>query len=520
MPRGPRRVAAAVLSGTLLLAGAVLLTGGIAAAQDPSASPAPSAPATSPLPVPSVDPCASPLPSPAASTVPAESAAPSSAPSAAPSVAPDASVAPEPSTAPVASAAPCGPAASPEPSAEPSAEPTDEPTGKIPKAKPVTISLRKVADGFENPNGIFNAGDDRLFVADQLGYVSVLKPNKDGTFRNAGTFLDITDRVACCGEKGFLGLAFPPDYKESGKFYVTYAGAGHQWYLDEMRVSKKDPDQADKHYRRNLIHIYKPHDFHWGGDMYFGPDGYLWIGMGDGGFGGRNDDPGDPENRAQDLSQIFGKFLRIDPKDPDGKGKKTAKYGIPEDNPYVGVKGAAPEIWLRGVRNPWRWSFDSATGDLWVTDVGFHKWEEVDRLKAPKTGKGANLGWRLMEGPICYNPAVNCQDKAKGKLTKPIVSYEHVATPRGYQCAVTGGFVYRGKLFPAMRSWYFFGDYCSGQIFQVDSAGPDKQPLDTALDTDFLISTMGTDANGEIYVADYTLNKETAIYRLEGKPKR
>jgi glucose/arabinose dehydrogenase len=470
----------------LFLAGAMLLSGGIVAAQDPSPSPVPFAtPGETPLP--SVDPCASPLPT----------MGPIAEPSA---------IAPLPSSLPAA----VDPCASPEPT-------TDPESGRVPEARPVTISLRKVAEGFENPNGLFSAGDDRLFVGEQEGYIVLLKPNADGTFRDAGTFLDIRDRVECCGEKGFLGVAFPPDYAESGRFYVTYAGAGHNWYLDERRVSKDDPDRADPEFRRNLIKEYKPRDYHWGGNMAFGPDGYLWIGMGDGGFDGGSNDPGDPDNRAQDLSTIFGKFLRIDPADPDGRDGE-ARYTIPADNPYVDQRGARPEIWLRGVRNPWRWSFDRVTGDLWVTDVGMHTWEEVDRLKAPDRGKGANLGWRLMEGPDCYNPSTGCDRGVD--LTMPIAAYLHEVAPGGYRCAITGGYVYRGEESPAMRSWYFYADYCSGTIFKLDSAGRNRQRVDVALDTDLAISAMGQDAKGEIYVLDYTLNKATGIYRIEGKPGR
>jgi glucose/arabinose dehydrogenase len=515
---------------TLLLAGGLLLSGGVVAAQDPS--PAPSVlPGASAVPdaspaasaAPTVDPCASPLPSPetspgaspAAAESPALVAEPSAAPSVAPAASPVAGTSPATSAAPTAIPTfdPCAPLESPEPSGN------GHSGDKVVKARPVTVSLRKVAEGFSNPNGLVNAGDDRLFVLEQEGFVTLLKPAKDGTFRNAGTFLDIRDRVICCGEKGLLGLAFPPDYADSGRFYVTYAGPSHNWYLDEMRVSKDDPDRADPKYRRSLIKEYKPRDFHWGGNMAFGPDGYLWIGMGDGGFNGGPNDPGDPDNRAQDLSTIFGKFLRIDPTDPDGKGKKTARYTIPADNPYVNKKGARPEIWLRGVRNPWRWSFDRVTGDLWITDVGMHTWEEVNRLKGDDPGKGANLGWRLMEGPDCYNPATGC-NRPKDDLTMPIVAYRHEVGPGGFQCAITGGYVYRGERFPALRSWYFFGDYCSGTIFKIDSAGKNRQKLDIALDTGLAISSMGTDDKGEIYVIDYTLNKATAIYRLEGKAKR
>jgi glucose/arabinose dehydrogenase len=367
-----------------------------------------------------------------------------------------------------------------------------------------------VAGTFQNANGIFNAGDDRLFVTEQEGYVVVLTRKPDGTFRNAGTFLDIRDRVACCGEKGLLGLAFPPDYKRTGRFYVTYAGSGHTWNLDERRVSDSNPNRADPDFRRSLIRIYKPRDYHWGGNMAFGPDGYLWIGMGDGGFDGGPNDPGDPDNRAQDLGQIFGKMLRIDPRNPDGPG--GAKYGIPPDNPFAKRRA---EVWALGLRNPWRWSFDRLTNDLWITDVGMHDWEEVNRAKAPNKGKGANYGWRLMEGPDCYNPSSGCQSGRDLKM--PIAEYRHADTSSGYLCAITGGFVYRGKASPALRSWYVFGDYCSGAIFMLDSGGPNHQRPRLGLDTDFTISSMGEDVNGEIYVADY--HDGASLWRLVGRPR-
>ena len=500
----------------LMMASALVLSGGVVVAQDPSPSPAASvAPSSSPGA--SIDPCASPipsaLPSPGvdASASPAGSVAPSALPSPDPAGSPD----------PTASLDPCAspaPPTSPAPSAEPSTDPVPQRTPRPDRddPKPVSISLRKVAEGFENPNGLVHAGDDRLFVLEQLGYIEVLKPQPDGSFRKAGIFLDIRDRVVCCGEKGLLGVAFPPDYAQTGRFYVTYAGAGQAWYLDERRVSKDDPDRADPDFRRSLIKEFKPLNYHWGGNMHFGPDGYLWIGMGDGGFGGEPGDPGDPGNRAQDLGTIFGKFLRIDPRDPDGRG--GAKYGIPADNPYAKRAGARPEIWLRGVRNPWGWGFDPLTGDLWVPDVGMSTWEEVNRLRAPERGRGANLGWRLMEGYDCYNPASGCE---RGKdLVLPLVGYRHEVTSGGFQCAITGGRVYRGERSPAMRGWYFFTDYCSGTIFKANAGGRNRQPVDVALDTDLAISAMGQDAAGEIYVLDYTLNKSTAIYRIDGKPKR
>jgi glucose/arabinose dehydrogenase len=403
---------------------------------------------------------------------------------------------------------PPDPSERPDPSETPEATPTPTATpkpAKVPKAKKVDVGLVKVADGFENANGIVNAGDSRLFVVEQEGYVVVLKRKQDGTYRKAGNFLDIRSRVICCGEKGMLGLAFPPDYAETGYFYVSFAGTGHTWNLEERRVSKGNPDRADPEYKRRLIRVYKPRDYHWAGDIHFGPDGYLYVTVGDGGFGGDIDDPGDPENRAQDLGVIFGKMLRISPR----RGRQgSARYGIPDSNPFVNERGAEPEIWAYGLRNPWRWSFDRVTGDLWIGDVGMWRWEEVNRDKAPNAGKGLNFGWRRMEGPVCYNPPKGCDT---GGLTKPFASIRH----QNGVCAVTGGYVYRGERYPRLRSWYVFADYCSGRIYLLDSAGKRGTKPKVALDTDYQISALGEDAAGELYIADY--GPGNTIYRITGK---
>jgi pimeloyl-ACP methyl ester carboxylesterase/glucose/arabinose dehydrogenase len=403
------------------------------------------------------------------------------------------------------------------PSADPSPTPDTSPApdgtprpgksarpAKAPKARPVTVGLVKVAAGFENANGINNAGDKRLFVSEQEGYVEVLKPSKDGTFRDAGKFLDIRSRVVCCGEKGFLGIAFPPDYTETGYFYITFAGTGHTWNLEERRVSATDPDRADPNYKRRLIRVYKPLDFHWAGDMHFGADGYLYVTVGDGGFGGTTKDPGDPANRAQDLSVIFGKMLRIDPR---GTRKPGDRYTVPASNPFVKVRGAQPEIWAYGLRNPWRWSFDRLTHDLWIGDVGMWSYEEVNRAEAPDAAKGDNFGWRRMEGPACYNPARHCDN---GKLTLPFSWYAH----QNGMCAVAGGYVYRGNQYPALRSWYVFGDYCSGRIMLLNSAGKTGQKPRLALDTKANISAFGEGADGELYMVDY--GPTNTLYRVTG----
>jgi glucose/arabinose dehydrogenase/pimeloyl-ACP methyl ester carboxylesterase len=398
------------------------------------------------------------------------------------------------------------PEATPRPDRTPRPVKTPKPA-KAPKARPVKVGLEQVADGFENANGINNAGDKRLFISEQEGYVEVLKPNKDGTFRDAGKFLDIRSRVICCGEKGFLGIAFPPDYAQTGYFYVTFAGTGHTWNLEERRVSATNPDRADPNYKRRLIRVYKPLDYHWAGDMHFGADGYLYVTVGDGGFGGTTKDPGDPENRAQDLGVMFGKMLRIDPR---GSRRDGDRYSVPRSNPFVRTKGALPEIWAYGLRNPWRWSFDSLTNDLWIGDVGMWSYEEVNRAQGPNAGKGANFGWRRMEGPVCYNPTRRCDT---GKLTLPYSWYAH----QDGMCAVAGGYVYRGTRYPALRSWYVFGDYCTGRILLLDSAGkPGKKPR-VALDTKANFSALGEGADGEIYVVDY--GPGNTLYRVTGAPR-
>jgi glucose/arabinose dehydrogenase len=387
----------------------------------------------------------------------------------------------------------------------------------------VRLRLEKVAGPFTSTVGIVNAGDDRLFVIEQEGWIEVLERRPNGSYRKAGRFLDIQDEVDCCGEKGFLGLAFPPDYAERGRFYITYSAFPHTWMLEERRVSPNNPNRADPDWRRRVLRMDKPRDYHWGGNIVFGPDGYLWIGIGDGGFGGEYTDPGDPDNRAQDIGQMWGKILRINPRDPDGQGPE--RYSVPEDNPFVRRRGAAPEVWSYGFRNPWRWSFDRLTGDLWIADVGFNRYEEVNRARAPRLGKGFNYGWRLMEGPVCYNPPSGCQgDK---DLTMPLATYEHETTSAGFQCAAVGGYVYRGRESPALRSWYVLGDYCSGAIYLLDSGGPNRQRVRLGLDTgdydrdlgqNFHVSAFGEDVDGEIYVADYRTNG--SIWRLVGRPDR
>jgi glucose/arabinose dehydrogenase len=350
----------------------------------------------------------------------------------------------------------------------------------------ISLSLEPVASGFASP--VFVAGDGtgagRLYVVEQAGRIRIIGP--DGTV-GADPFLDISGRISTGGERGLLGLAFHPSYASDGRFYVDYTDPDGNTAISEMRRSAASPLVADPASERVLLRIDQPYPNHNGGMLAFGPDGDLYVGMGDGGSAG------DPEDRAQDRSTLLGKILRIDVDHPDA----GRAYGIPTTNPAAAVAGARPEVWASGVRNPWRFSFDQTTGDLWIGDVGQDSWEEVDRLTAASGGgRGADLGWRLMEGRACYDPPSGC---ATGGLTAPLAVYGH-----GPDCAVTGGYVYRGTQSPAIAGAYLFGDYCSGRIRALDAAGPDVQDPSLLLQSGHALSSFGQGDDGELYVADVT----------------
>ena len=280
-----------------------------------------------------------------------------------------------------------------------------------------------------------------------------------------------------------LGLAFAPDYVTSGNFYIDYTDVNGKIAIARYHRSGSDPDKADPT-GSVLLRIDKPFSNHNGGMIAFGPDGDLYIGTGDGGGAG------DPGNRAQNLKSLLGKILRI-----DVSGRTPARpYKIPASNPYVGKTGY-DQIWLRGVRNPWRFSFDSATGDLWVGDVGQDRWEEVDRSPAAGGGgRGKNYGWHVMEGKACYRPSSGCSRTGK-KL--PLAVYSHAQG-----CAVTGGYVYRGAEYPDLAGGYVFGDYCSGRIWAVAAEGAASQSPRLLLDSNRQISSFGVAEDGTLYLTD------------------
>ncbi|MEO8325382.1 MAG: PQQ-dependent sugar dehydrogenase [Nitrospirota bacterium] len=330
------------------------------------------------------------------------------------------------------------------------------------------IGLQLVVEhDFSKPVFLTGSPDQttRLFVVEQDGRIVILTPGQ----RNPSLFLDIAEKLSTGGERGLLGLAFHPQYSKNGRFFVNYTRTRDgATVIAEYHVSS-DPDRADPQETIRLV-IPQPYSNHNGGMIAFGPDALLYIGMGDGGAGG------DPENRAQDRKSLLGKILRIDVDGPP-------PYRIPADNPFVGQQGQ-PEIFALGLRNPWRFSFDRQTGELWAGDVGQNLWEEIDVIE-----KGKNYGWRFLEGTHCFKPTTNCA-LAEGTVP-PVTEYQH---EQG-RCSVTGGYVYRGKRLPALEGVYVFGDYCTGEIW-----GYRDGQTTQLLDTDLRIASFGEDRGGELYL--------------------
>jgi glucose/arabinose dehydrogenase len=355
----------------------------------------------------------------------------------------------------------------------------------------VRVTLTRLVGGLHSPVGITNArdGSHRLFIVEQGGRIRIVKVST----LLATPFLDIHTRVSCCGERGLLGLAFHPSYKSNGKFYVDYTDVNGNTVVAEYHRSSTSADRASTS-ERVLLRVSQPYANHNGGQLAFGPDGYLYIALGDGGSSG------DPGNRAQSLNTLLGKILRIDVNHRTG----SLQYAIPSTNPFVGRTGA-DQIWSYGLRNPWRFSFDRKTGDLWIGDVGQDSWEEIDRApKSAGAGRGRNYGWRVMEARSCYQPPSGCN--TSGKML-PLAYYSH-----SLGCSVTGGYVFRGSGDP-MYGGYFFGDYCSGRIWAVVAGGANSQTPVQMIDSPYNISTFGEGETGALYVADLAGG---VIYRMRG----
>lgn len=353
------------------------------------------------------------------------------------------------------------------------------------------IGIEAVVKDIDRPVYITHAGDDsgRLFIVSQSGRIHIF----DGTKLLPMPFLDISSLVSCCGERGLLSVAFHANYETNGLFYINYTNINGDTVIARYAVSN-NPNVADPASEVIILTVSQPFSNHNGGQLQFGPDGYLYIGTGDGGSGG------DPQDNAQNLGTLLGKILRID---VDG----IFPYATPEDNPFVGSGEAREEIWSIGLRNPWRFSFDGLTGDLFIGDVGQANWEEVDFQPAGSSG-GENYGWRLMEGTHCFNPQVDCNP---GTLTLPILEYEHSLG----NCSVTGGYSYRGSKIPGLYGLYVYGDFCSGRLWVANPDGKGGWSSTEILNTGFQISTFGEDESGEIYFADLTSGTIHRIVKAE-----
>jgi len=343
----------------------------------------------------------------------------------------------------------------------------------------ITTVVSGVLSGFTRPVHVTHAGDGsgRIFVVEQAGRIRIL----DNGVVLPTPFLDITSRVASTGEQGLLSVAFPPGYPAKMYFYVYYTPVpGDNTVVARYRVTA-DNNIADSTSETIVLRVPQPFGNHNGGQLAFGPDGYLYIGKGDGGGGG------DPLNSGQRTDTLLGKILRIDVE------SGAATYAIPPDNPFRGVAGGG-EIWALGLRNPWRFSFDRGTGDLYVGDVGQGTFEEID-FQPAGDNVGRNYGWNIMEGGSCYPPGtVGCDQTG---LALPVFAYDH-----SLGCSVTGGYVYRGAAFPSLQGVYLFGDYCSGRIWGLKRNGA---AWDNALllSPAWNISTFGEDEEGNVYVANH-----------------
>jgi glucose/arabinose dehydrogenase len=351
-----------------------------------------------------------------------------------------------------------------------------------PPPGPPNLSLTTVVTGLNSPVDLQLPNDNsgRLFVVEQPGTIRII----DNGALLPASFLDIQSKVTSGGEMGLLGLAFHPSYSQNGRFFVNYdrTVAGQiQTVIAEYLASVGDPNLADPTSERILLTVDQPFENHKGGQLAFGPDGFLYIGLGDGGSGG------DPFGNGQSLQTLLGKMLRIDVDNMD----PGLQYAIPPDNPFVGNPSASGEIWAYGLRNPWRFSFERGATRLFCADVGQDAYEEVDLLQ-----QGGNFGWNIMEGMHCFNPPSGCNMSG---LILPIAEYDHSEGE-----AVIGGYVYKGSAIPSLPGTYILGDYISGKIWGLTEGPPGMWTRSELLSTGRSISSFGQDAAGELYVVDYS----------------
>lgn len=354
--------------------------------------------------------------------------------------------------------------------------------GFLIKAQTNTVNLLQFSTGYTSPLDIENCGDSRLFIVQQNGKIFI---SSSSGIKNVTPYLNITDRVNdTYNSQGLLGLAFDPDYLTNGYFYVDYINAGGHTQISRFKVSS-NANKANSSSEKFILEIQQPFHFHNGGCLRFGPDGYLYIGTGDG-----DDDTGDPNNYSQNKKSFLGKMLRIDVHSGN-------PYSVPADNPFVGSSKYLPEIWALGLRNPWRYCFDNVTGNLIIADVGQDVWEEIDVQPASSNG-GENYGWRCYEGNATFNTA-GCQ--SRNKYTFPVSEYEHLASTG--DCSITGGFVYRGSAYPELYGQYFYADYCSGIIRMLDIANPSNKH-DVYFGDQYSYTSFGEGKNHELYVTNFT----------------
>ena len=359
----------------------------------------------------------------------------------------------------------------------------------VPADPAAAVTLERLVGGLSRPSYLTHAGDDRLFVVEQWGKIRIIE---NGQLLEE-PFLDLTEIISTDGsERGVLGLAFHPRYPRDPRFFVIYTNPDGNTELASYRVDPSDPNHADPDSASLLFLAEQPFGNHNGGQLLFGPDDYLYVGMGDGGG------VSDFYENAQDPGTLLGAILRLDVDDAPG----DRPYGIPPHNPFVDQEGSRGEVWAIGLRNPWSFSFDTLTGDLFITDVGQEGPEEVN-FWADGDPAGMNYGWPIREGYRCYE-ADGCRLKG---LAMPVTTYEHISG----HCAIVGGALYRGERFPAWHGNYFFSDFCSGSIWSLTYTDAGRWQRTTVHEAQAPISGIGTGADGEMYALFY---REGAIYRL------
>jgi glucose/arabinose dehydrogenase len=354
---------------------------------------------------------------------------------------------------------------------------------------PPVIAVEPFVDVEAAITSMSNAGDGsgRLFITTRTGKILIVRSGR--LLRTP--FIDLTELVDSKSiEQGLLGLAFDPDYTETGELYLNFTNTetDDDTIVSRYRVSD-DPDIADPASRQDILFVEQPSNNHNAGQLLFGADGFLYVALGDGGPGN------DSKKRAQNPAELLGKILRL-----DVRGQET--YAIPPDNPFVDTQGYRPEIWALGLRNPWRFTFDPLTGEFYLGDVGQEAWEELNFVQDPAPG-GMNFGWNIVEGPVCFSPAENCD---RTGLVEPIYTYLHGEAG----CSITGGYVYRGSAFPQWSGTYFFSDFCTGLIRGARRLPDGTWAIVPLLDTELAIVSFGLDEDGEMYVLDLA----GAVYRI------